>query len=702
MKLDKLIRALWAFLLSFGLSIAATMGITSAFGFQIDTGLLVWCCGIFAFLGSICYTLPLQLVPLGFQAAGIAYLLSQNLLTASLKALLNRLSRAYNMAYGWRVLTFGAVTPEDMEPTIVFVLCIFGSIIALFTAWAICRKRSALPGLLTGILTVIPCFIVNDMVPATGWLYLLFLCFLVIILTASVQKKDTREGNRLYLITATATALALLILFAAVPRDTYHRQNQAEKLAENFRNAELVQLFLGHTESGADPTADGKTVDLTTVGYRVETHIQTLEVTAPFTGTLYLRGRAMDVYDGVTWTASENYYNSLTWPGYHLDKVGEVQISTRFAHNMLYVPYYANITDMRNVTLGIENEKKLTDYSFTCRQLPEGNYLSQLRYGNFSPLYEYIQLDYDVERWATPLARKLCASTKNPYEMAQRIASYVRNSATYSTRTPRMPASKKDFAQWFLEDSDTGYCVHFATSATVLLQAAGIPARYVTGYMVQVTEGEPVTVYADQAHAWAEYWLPGFGWAILDATPGDYSATPAVTETTQPQREPTATTETQPEDDLSTMQPSLSPTGGVDAPTTPQKEQESEPKISLSAILLTLLQIFLWAAGIVSVPLAVIGQRQLRFNRKQKKLAAASGNEKALLYWQQVNLYCRILKDEPDAILFQLAQKAKFSQHTLTEEELQQFEAQLAVYKAQLTQKNFLLRLYYRYLLVIL
>ena len=63
-------------------------------------------------------------------------------------------------------------------------------------------------------------------------------------------------------------------------------------------------------------------------------------------------------------------------------------------------------------------------------------------------------------------------------------------------------------------------------------------------------------------------------------------------------------------------------------------------------------------------------QRELLGKRTSHSLAATSGNEKALLYWQQVNLYCRILKDEPDAILFQLAQKAKFSQHTLTEEEL--------------------------------
>lgn len=698
MKLKYWVRALWAFLLSFGLSIAATMCMSTAFGFYIDTELLVWCCGIAALLGSVCYTLPLGLVPLGAAAVGFLYLLKNNLLLSSLEAILNRITRRYNAAYGWGIFRMSVRTAEEMEPDIVFMLCILGCAIALLISWAVCRKNSSIPGILASLFALIPCFVVNDSVPATGWLYLYFCCFIVLILTGSVRNRDTRQGNRLCLFVAPITALALLFLFAAVPQRTYNRQQQAEKMVENIIGSELYQLFLGHTEAGADPTADNKTVDLKTVGYRVETHIQSLEVTAPFTGTLYLRGRAMDLYDGVSWTDSEKYYVSLTWPGYHLDKVGEVHISTRFAHQMLYIPYYANITDMRNVTLGIENEKKLTDYSFTCRQLPEGNYLSKLTFNHFDPnsLYQYIDMDSDVQRWAGPLARKLCSGTKNPYEMAQSIASYVRNSASYSTRTPRMPAAKTDFARWFLENSDTGYCVHFATAATVLLQAAGIPARYVTGYMTPVEEGKPVTVYADQAHAWAEYWLPGFGWAILEATPADYSQEPV--ETTRPRP---STDASQPETTPDQTQPTDSQMGGADTPTMPQDETNREQKISITAILLTLLKFLAWATAIGGVPILVVLQRRWRIRRWQKKLSVATNNEKALLYWQTATRYCKLLKEDPEQELFDLAQRAKFSQHTLTEEELQQFDAQISALTDKLKQKNLLRRLYYRYVLVL-
>lgn len=700
MKLDKWICALWAFLLSFGLSLAAAMCMTSAFDFYIDTAVLVRCCAIASLLGSVCYSLPLGFVPLGAAALGIGWLWKESFLLSSLDAILNRLSRRYDSAYGWGIVRMSVRTPEEMEPDLLWVLCILSCAIALLISWSVCRKRTQIPGLTVSILTLIPCFVVNDSVPDTGWLYLYFCCFIVLILTGSVRRKSTREGNRLCLIVAPITALVILFLFAVTPQSSYNRQAQAEKLTAYFMESDFVQLLLGHTGSGGDPTADGKTVDLKTVGYRVETHIQTLEATAPFTGTLYLRGRAMDLYDGVTWTDSENYYISLTWPSYHLDNVGEVKISTRFAHPMLYIPYYANITDMRNVTLGIANEEKLTDYSFACRQLPQGNYLSQLQYDNtdLSLLSSYIDLDIDVQRWAQPLAKKLCGGTKNPYQMAQSIASYVRNSATYSSMTPRMPGSKTDFARWFLEDSDTGYCVHFATAATVLLQAAGIPARYVTGYMTQVVKDEPVTVYADQAHAWAEYWLPGFGWAILDATPADYG---------QPQQETTeattspATTETQAQEESSPTQPSNSPIGGVDTPTTPKEELPVEKTVSITAIVRTLLPILLWAVAIASIPLLIIGQRQLRLRYKQRKLVAAACNEKALLYWQQITLLCKLLKETPEEKLFLLAQRAKFSQHTLTEKELAEFTARIALLTEKLQQKNLLLRLYYRYVLAL-
>lgn len=71
---------------------------------------------------------------------------------------------------------------------------------------------------------------------------------------------------------------------------------------------------------------------------------------------------------------------------------------------------------------------------------------------------------------------------------------------------------------WF--DSQRGFCEHIASAFTVLMRAAGIPARIVTGY--QGGERNPVdglwTVRQRDAHAWTEVWLPGEGWMRIDPT----------------------------------------------------------------------------------------------------------------------------------------------------------------------------------------
>ncbi len=72
----------------------------------------------------------------------------------------------------------------------------------------------------------------------------------------------------------------------------------------------------------------------------------------------------------------------------------------------------------------------------------------------------------------------------------------------------------------FLEVSRAGHCEYFATATTLLLRAAGIPARYATGFSVQerrlVDEG--YVVRKRHAHAWARAYIDGV-WIDVDTTP---------------------------------------------------------------------------------------------------------------------------------------------------------------------------------------
>lgn len=75
-------------------------------------------------------------------------------------------------------------------------------------------------------------------------------------------------------------------------------------------------------------------------------------------------------------------------------------------------------------------------------------------------------------------------------------------------------------ADEFLFDLRVGYCEYYASAFVVLMRAAGIPARIVTGYqggLWQPSDGYLLVRQSD-AHAWAEVWLEGRGWTRVDPT----------------------------------------------------------------------------------------------------------------------------------------------------------------------------------------
>lgn len=86
------------------------------------------------------------------------------------------------------------------------------------------------------------------------------------------------------------------------------------------------------------------------------------------------------------------------------------------------------------------------------------------------------------------------------------------------TLTP--PTLSGDPIDGFLFDTRQGFCEHYAASFVVLLRAAGIPARVVTGYQGGEYNGvsDYMVVRQSDAHAWAEVWFADEGWVRADPT----------------------------------------------------------------------------------------------------------------------------------------------------------------------------------------
>ena len=108
---------------------------------------------------------------------------------------------------------------------------------------------------------------------------------------------------------------------------------------------------------------------------------------------------------------------------------------------------------------------------------------------------------------------------------ANAVAEYLSEQMTYSLELDKLPAGR-DPIDYALNESHEGYCMHFASTATLLLRELGVPARYISGYAVKpsaftyedgVYQAE-VTDY--MAHTWVEFYFDDIGWIPVEVTPG--------------------------------------------------------------------------------------------------------------------------------------------------------------------------------------
>lgn len=103
---------------------------------------------------------------------------------------------------------------------------------------------------------------------------------------------------------------------------------------------------------------------------------------------------------------------------------------------------------------------------------------------------------------------------------------YTLLSNTRYTRTPGVMLGSSDIAEDFLFNAQRGYCVHYATVATIMYRLYGVPARYVCGYRLSAEdfkETDQSTYVAEvsdkKMHAWTEIFIDNYGWVPVDVTP---------------------------------------------------------------------------------------------------------------------------------------------------------------------------------------
>ncbi len=599
-------------------------------------------------------------------AAGGAFLLwREGSFGPQLLSALGILARAYDGGYGWGV-------PEALRVERIATdlpLTVLGMILIFAVSRAICRRKgNTLPVLLV-LLPLAACLVVTDTVPAEEYLFLLLLGGCLLLLTDSVRRESGSQASRLTAMAAVPVALALGLLLHFCPQAAF--VNTTDQLRENIL-VSLMELPQKLRIQGLDWFSgfrQRETVELAQLPNQLLLGVPVAEVTAEQSGPVYLRVQDYDVYTGTAWESSGGRQDTLSGTG---EERGTVTVKTLNLQNSMLLPAFPDgQTFLTNGTA--VNESRQREYTVTLR----GSSMGTL------PAQQWLTLPDETGRRAKELLRTITGDQSTVEQTVSAVVQFVRASAVYDRAGSAMAPGEEDFALWFLEKGDRGYCVHFATAAAVLLRSAGIPARYVTGYRTDAVAGETVKVTSDDAHAWVEYYnYRTWTWSILEATPSDASMVPTETsmETTQaaqpePQTQPTSVPVSQ----------ATQPAANAEPQAAPEEHWQLPVWIPLTVLAL--------GAGCALTEL----QRLCRIRLRRRRQTRLDVNRRAAACCQELQLLTRLLKRPIPEEVVQLTEKALFSQHTLTREELSVFTACQSACRRALRRAPWQKRLLYRY-----
>jgi transglutaminase-like putative cysteine protease len=158
-------------------------------------------------------------------------------------------------------------------------------------------------------------------------------------------------------------------------------------------------------------------------------------------------------------------------------------------------------------------------------------------------LMAYLQLPANYSAEIKSLSEYITANSTTPYAKVKAIIGYL---AQYNYDLEiTLPPQGVDNVEYFLLTSKSGFCLHFASAAVLMLRSQGIPSRLAVGYM----PGDPgktagqYLVRDKYFHAWAQVYFPDYGWIDVEATPSApgtnvftnsaYVSTPTIEESSQ-------------------------------------------------------------------------------------------------------------------------------------------------------------------------
>ncbi len=242
--------------------------------------------------------------------------------------------------------------------------------------------------------------------------------------------------------------------------------------------------------------------------------------TRPRSQDMYWRGPVLWDFDGRSWTQPEMMRQLPAQPVQRRNPNWDYQIEFEPTDRRQLVALDLPLAALPGTTLSL-------DYGlYSDRPLSS---LTRWRLQSSPPASFQAQLSDPLRRRALALPagynpRTVALAAQWRREAGDDDAAIVRRAMDWIHRdfgyTLETPLPGRDGVDEFLFDEKKGFCQHFSSSFVVLMRAAGIPARVVTGYAGGVRNpiGDYWVVRKMDAHAWAEIWLPQRGWVRMDPT----------------------------------------------------------------------------------------------------------------------------------------------------------------------------------------
>jgi transglutaminase-like putative cysteine protease len=357
-----------------------------------------------------------------------------------------------------------------------------------------------------GFFLVITNFLYSQTIATGTYMLVVVVLMTATLISFSTTRDELGIAGRLrlsaiMLVQAVPLVIALFVLFPRLPGPLWGLPRDAHSAVSGLSDSMTPGRISRLTYSDA-------------VAFRVKFHGR-----SPEPGQLYWRGPVMWNTDGSRWTAGQSM---RSWRAQYAELQGDP-----IDYTVTIEPHQQSWLFALDVPTTIPPGAQMTE-DFQLRTPKPVR--ERRRYEVRShPLARMSRMSLE-ERTAAlslpahnhPRARALALSWRDELgaddAIVTRALDYFRRQPFVYTLTP--PLLDRDPVDQFLFDARQGFCEHYASAFAVLMRAAGIPARIVTGYQggERNLVGDYLIVRQRDAHAWAEVWLAGRGWVRVDPT----------------------------------------------------------------------------------------------------------------------------------------------------------------------------------------